>query len=51
MIRQVMPLKKLIHVINPHIKDPRVMMTVESGDFYFVRAHDSLIKVIVFRVT
>jgi hypothetical protein len=50
-IKQVMPLKKLIYVTNPHIKYPKVMMTVKTEGFYFVKAYDSLIKVITLRVT
>jgi len=37
--------------MNPHVKYSRVMTTIKSGGFYFFRAHESLIKVIMFKVT
>jgi hypothetical protein len=49
-IRQVVSLKELIHVVSSYIKYQSVMMTIKSRGFYFVRAHDLLIKVIVFIV-
>jgi len=36
-----MSLKDLIHITNPHIKNPRVMMTVKSGGFYFFWTRDT----------
>jgi hypothetical protein len=42
-----MSLKELIKVMNPHIKGPGIMMIVKSKSFYFVKAHELLIKVIV----
>jgi hypothetical protein len=37
--------------MNRHVKYSGVMTTIKSGGFYFFRAYDSLIKVIMFRVT
>ena len=38
-----MALKEVIHVTNQHVKNSRVMMTVKSRGFYFVKAHEMIV--------